>query len=349
LPSGRFDIVRVSPEQASDMAGQLAEHELRSDWRACSQVLTTAGPFVALWIAAWASLEVSYLLTLLLAIPTGGFLVRFFVLQHDCGHRSLFRSPLANKVAGRLISVLTFAPFDQWRRNHAVHHATSGNLDRRGVGDITTLTVDEYHGLSLIRRLAYRAYRNPVLMFGLGGIYVILVKQRVPFGPRGRSRWWWVSSQMSNLAIALTISMLCWAIGLESFIKVHAPVFLVYTTIGIWLFFAEHQFQNTYWRTDAQWDFHEAGISGSSYLTLPRPLQWLTANIGIHHVHHLNPRIPNYRLQECIRARPYLAETNQLTLRDAIWATRLALWDPNRMQLVGFRDVAQTAPLSASV
>jgi omega-6 fatty acid desaturase (delta-12 desaturase) len=183
-------------------------------------------------------------------------------------------------------------------------------------------------------------------MFGLGGIYLILLKQRVPLGPRGRNRWWWVSSQSSNLAIVVTLSMVCWAIGLESFIKVHAPVFLVYTTIGIWLFFAEHQFQNTYWRSEAEWDFHKAGISGSSYLVLPRPLQWLTANIGIHHVHHLNPRIPNYRLQECIRAREYLAETNQLTLRDAIHATRLSLWDPNKKQLVGFRDIASCSTIN---
>jgi omega-6 fatty acid desaturase (delta-12 desaturase) len=330
LPSEQF---------AGELAKELADHEARSDWRASVQVLTTAAAFVTLWVAAWSTLEISYFLTLLLAIPTGAFLVRFFVLQHDCGHRSLFRSRLANRVVGRLISVLTFAPFDQWRRNHAVHHATSGNLDRRGVGDITTLTVEEYQALSPIRRLAYRAYRNPVVMFGLGGIYLILLKQRVPFGPRGRSRWWWVSSQVSNLAIAVTISMVCWTTGLESFVKVHAPVFLVYTTIGIWLFFTEHQFQNTYWRSGAEWNFHEAGISGSSYLVLPRPLQWLTANIGIHHVHHLNPRIPNYRLQECVRARRYLAETNQLTFRDAIRATRLALWDPNRKQLVGFRDV----------
>jgi omega-6 fatty acid desaturase (delta-12 desaturase) len=177
-------------------------------------------------------------------------------------------------------------------------------------------------------------------MFGLGGIYLILLKQRVPFGPRGRSRWWWASSQLSNLAIALTISLVCWAVGLETFIKVHAPVFLVYTTVGIWLFFAEHQFQNTYWRSEGEWNFHEAGIFGSSYLALPRPLQWLTANIGIHHVHHLNPRIPNYRLQEYIRAREYLADTNRLTFRDAIRATRLALWDPGRSQLVAFRDLA---------
>jgi omega-6 fatty acid desaturase (delta-12 desaturase) len=183
-------------------------------------------------------------------------------------------------------------------------------------------------------------------MFGLGGIYLILLKQRVPFGPRGRGRWWWVSSQLSNLSIALTISMVCWAIGLESFIKVHAPVFLVYTTIGIWLFFAEHQFQDSYWRSNSEWDFYEAGLSGSSYLALPRPLQWLTANIGIHHVHHLNPRIPNYRLQDCIRGRACLAEKNQLNCWDAIRATRLALWDPSRQQLVGFQDIASCSTTS---
>ena len=320
----------------------LTRYESRSDVRAWGQLITTVVPFLILWIAAWASLEITYWLTLLLAFPTGALLVRLFVIQHDCGHHSLFRSRLANRAAGRVISILTFVPFEQWRRSHAIHHANSGNLDRRGIGDVRTLTVEEYCGMSSIRRLAYRVYRSPIVMFGLGGIYLILLKQRVPFGPRRRGRWWWASSQLTNLAIGISVSAICWAIGLEAFIAVHTLVFCVYITIGVWLFYAEHQFENTYWRSNDEWGFREAGLAGSSYLALPRPLQWLTANIGIHHVHHLNTRIPNYRLQECIDAHPDLAGINRLSLRQLLHATRLSLWDVKQRRLVSFRNAGDS-------
>ncbi len=249
--------------------------------------MITAVPFVLLWILTWASLQVGYLFSLLVAIPAAGFLVRLFMIQHDCGHGSFFRKRLTNDWTGRVISVLTLTPYDYWRRTHAVHHASSGNLDRRGIGDINTLTVAEYLARPRWRRIAYRLYRHPLVMFGLGPAYLFLVQHRFPAGEALKSWRSWLSPMATNAAIALIAVAVIWLVGVGPFLQVHIPIMLLAASIGVWLFYIQHQFEETFWSKATSWTVHEAALYGSSHYDLPSVLRWFTANIGVHHVHHL--------------------------------------------------------------
>lgn len=305
--------------------------------RGAVQVLVTAGAFAVLWLGMWLSLGLGYWITLLLSVPTALFLVRLFVIQHDCGHGSFFRSRRANDLLGRAIGVLTLTPYGYWRRAHAIHHATSGNLDRRGVGDVTTLTVREYRSLSDWRRLAYRLYRHPLVMFGIGPIYLFVVKHRMPLDLPLQQRRLWLGVLATNVAIvALTVAMAALA-GTVELLKIQLPVTLIAASAGVWLFFVQHQFEDTYWRRAGEWDFHSAAVQSSSYYDLPKILQWFTASIGLHHVHHLCSRVPNYRLQECLDGIPELAQVKRLTVSRSLGCARMALWDEAGGKLVGFR------------
>jgi omega-6 fatty acid desaturase (delta-12 desaturase) len=294
---------------------------------------------VGLWLAAWWALEVHYGLTLVLAAAAGGFLIRLFIIQHDCGHGSFFTSRTARDVVGFSIGVLTLTPYQYWRRTHAYHHAHSGDLDFRGFGDVDTLTVSEYRGLTRTRRLAYRLYRHPLVLFGIGPLFHFVVKHRYPWDiPRDwtaswRSVWW------TNAALVGLVGGIVWLIGWRDFLLVHLPVTAVTTTVGVWLFYVQHQFEDTYWHRHEEWDYFDAALQGSSLLALPKPLQWITGNIGIHHVHHLNSRIPNYRLQECMEAVPEFQEVTRLSVRDAARLARLTLWDEEANQLISFRQL----------
>ncbi len=315
-----------------------------SPMRSVIEILITVLPLVLLWIAMWAALTyLGFWASLLLAIPAAGFLVRLFMIQHDCGHGSFFRQKLANDWVGRVIGVLTMTPYDFWRRTHTIHHATSGNLDRRGIGDVDTLTVREYLALSRWGRLQYRLYRNPVVMFGIGPAYLFLLRQRLPLGLM-RAGWTpWVSTMATNAAIALIAATLIWFIGVKSFLLVHLPIMLIAGSIGVWLFYVQHQFENTTWSGGDDWNMQDAALHGSSHYDLPHVLRWFTANIGIHHVHHLCSRIPYYRLPRVLRDHPELGKIGRLTLLESLWCVRLVLWDERRRRLVSFRELRRVA------
>ena len=260
------------------------------------QLINTVVPFIVLWYLAYKSLSVSYLLALVPSLLAAGFMTRIFIIFHDCTHYSFFKSRRANRIVGTCMGVLTLFPFDQWGHEHAIHHATSGNLDKRGTGDIWTLTVDEYVAAPFRLRLAYRLYRNPFVMFGLGPIYVFLLKNR--FNRKGARQKERMNTYLTNIIIVAVVAILCWAIGWQSFLFVHGTIFLIAGSVGIWLFYVQHTFEDSYFEEDKDWEYVKAAVEGSSFYKLPKILQFLTGNIGFHHVHHLSPRVPNYKLEE---------------------------------------------------
>jgi len=317
----------------------LARYRQPSDGRGIVEIAITIVPLVALWLLMWAAtLDLGYWLALLLAVPASGLLVRLFMIQHDCGHGAFFRHRAANDWIGRVIGVLTLTPYDFWRRTHAIHHASSGNLDRRGFGDVETLTVDEYRACSIWGRLRYRLYRHPLVMFGIGPAYLFILVFRLPFGLM-RGGWQpWVSTMATNLAIALVAATLVWLVGIKVFLLVHLPIVLIAASVGVWLFYVQHQFEHTTWENDAEWNLHEAALRGSSHYDLPTLLRWFTANIGVHHVHHLSSRIPYYRLSRVLRDYPEFRDVGRLTLLASFRCVRLGLWDETQRRLVSFHD-----------
>jgi omega-6 fatty acid desaturase (delta-12 desaturase) len=296
-------------------------------------------PYLALSYAMYLSLRVSYLLVLVLAIPAAGFLVRTFILFHDCSHGSFLASKRANAWLGVCLGLFVYSPFLRWRHDHAIHHATSGDLDRRGGGDVRTLTVAEYHALPGRSRLLYRLFRNPLIMFGVGPIVALLVGPRlVSRDARPRMRR---SVIGTNLALALLVAGLCWLMGWSEFLLVQAPTVMLAGSAGIWLFYVQHQFEDAYWEDSESWSYADAALRGSSYLKLPKLLQFFSGNIGLHHVHHLNSRIPNYNLQRAHDENAIFHDVPTLTLGDGLRAVRLKLWDEERGRLVTF---AQAEP-----
>jgi acyl-lipid omega-6 desaturase (Delta-12 desaturase) len=325
-----------STSDARDWTRILHRYREPDHVRSMLEVLITAVPFVLLWILMWASLGVSYWLSLVIAVPAAGFLVRLFMIQHDCGHGAFFRHRRANDWVGRAISVVTLTPYDHWRRSHAIHHASSGNLEQRGIGDIDTLTVREYLGLSRWLRLRYRLYRHPIVMFGIGPAYLFLVRHRLPTGEM-RSGWAWLSIMATNAATTILVLTVAWFVGVGPFMLVHLPIALLAASTGVWLFYVQHQFEDTFWATDSGWTLHTAALHGSSHYELPIVMRWFTANIGIHHVHHLYSRIPYYRLPRVLRDYPELSGVGRLTLIESLACVRLVLWDETQRRLVSFR------------
>jgi acyl-lipid omega-6 desaturase (Delta-12 desaturase) len=319
-------------------AKTLAAYRTPSLPRTLFELAATAAPLLALWAAAWVLVVFEQWWGLALVAPCAVFLVRLFMIQHDCGHGSLFRSKTANDWVGRIAGVFTLTPYDHWKRTHAIHHGTHGNLDRRELGGIELLTVAEYHALSPFRRFMYRLYRHPLILFGVGPAYLFIFQHRIPFGEMKAGARPWVETMATNLAIAAFAVALIWIGGVGPFLMVNLPVLLLAATIGVWLFYVQHQFEQTHWRRAENWDLHQAALMGSTHLALPRPLAWLTANIGIHHAHHLNSRIPFYRLPQVIRDHPELGQVQRLTLRESLHCTRLALWSEERQRMVSFRD-----------
>ncbi len=314
--------------------------------RSVTQLLTSAVPFVVLWYAMLRSLEVSYWLTLLLAVPTTGFMMRLFMIQHDCGHGSFFESRKARDLLGFWIGVLLLTPYDYWRKTHAYHHAHSGDLDFRGFGDIDTFTVREYLSWPRRRRFAYRLYRHPVVLFTVGPLFHFLVKHRYPWDIPKDWKQAWRSVWLTNLALAGVIAVMWATIGLQRFLLVQAPVTFMACSLGVWLFYVQHQFEHTYWHWHRSWDYYEASLHGSSFLVLPRPLQWITANIGVHHVHHMSARIPNYKLQQAHDENPEFHVVTKVTFRDTWKLINLTLWDEDRERLIRFKDL-KGSPVAA--
>ena len=336
-----------SPVASRNWTKILARYREPSHARSIVEIAVTLGPLVALWFIAWLAYYFGYWwLSLLIAVPAGGFLVRLFMIQHDCSHGAFFRHRIANDWVGRVLGVLTLTPYDFWRRAHAAHHATSGNLDQRGMGDIHTLTVREYAALSRWGRFCYRLYRHPVVLFGIGPAYLFILQHRVPVGML-RGGWRpWLSTMATNCAIALVVATLIWFVGIGPFLLVHLPITLIAGSIGVWLFYVQHQFDPTFWAHDQEWTFHEAALYGSSHYHLPGLLRWFTANIGMHHVHHLCSRIPYYRLPRALRDHPELVGVSRLTMLQSFRCVKLALWDERERRMISFR--AARRPKQAS-
>ncbi len=324
-----------TPEKWRKILGPYGGADLR---RSLMQILTSAVPFFVFWYAAYRALAVGYWLTLILAIITAAFVMRLFLIQHDCGHGSFFKSQKVADLVGFWLGVVTFTPYRYWRKTHAYHHAHSGDLGFRGLGDVDLITLSEYREKSFLGRLRYRLYRHPFVILALGGFFVFALKHRYPWDIPRRWKREWASVWKTNAVLAAILVVLGLTIGLKATLLVHLPVLVVTGAIGVWLFYVQHQFEDTYWNEHADWSYFEAGLEGSSYLVLPKPLQWVTASIGIHHVHHLSARIPNYRLQQCLDENPQLQRVTRITIWEGIKALRLSLWDEDSRRLVSFRE-----------
>jgi len=337
----------ISPTAAGPEAwrASLAQCARPSSRLALLDLATSVLPYFALWVAMYLALDVSYWLVLALSIPAGGFLVRTFIVFHDCTHGSFLPSRGVNNWVGRFCGVLVFAPFRAWQHSHARHHATAGDLDRRGEGDVPTLTVAEYRGMPWLQRTGYRLFRNPLVMFTIGPVFAMIISPRfVSSKARARMN---NSVMLTNLALALVVGSFCFLIGWQDFLAVEGPSALLAGTAGVWLFYVQHQFEDVYWENSGDWSYADAALRGSSYLKLPKVLQFFSGNIGLHHVHHLNARVPNYNLQRAHDENPVFDSVPVLTLSDGLRAVRLKLYDEDSGSLVGWREVRDWAPAQA--
>ena len=334
-------------QNTKNLKKQVAPFEKSTAKKSVWQIINTVVPFIILWYLAYKSLSVSYWLALVPAVLAAGFMTRVFIIFHDCTHYSFFKSRPANRIVGTCMGVLTLFPFDQWGHEHSIHHATSGNLDKRGTGDIWTLTVDEYVAAPFRLRLAYRLYRNPFVMFGLGPIYVFLLKNR--FNRKGARQKERMNTYLTNIIIVALIAILCWAIGWQSFLLVHGTIFLIAGSIGIWLFYVQHTFEDSYFEEDKDWEYVKAAVEGSSFYKLPKILQFLTGNIGFHHVHHLSPRVPNYKLEEAHNNTLPLKNVPTITLATSLRSLRFRLWDEKSNNFVTFKEFKKIIKNNVSV
>ena len=317
----------------------VAKYQQPSTWRALWQIVNTLVPYALLWYLMYRSLAISWWLVLPLAALAGAFLVRIFIIFHDCGHGSFFKSRRANDAVGFIAGVLTFTPYYHWRWEHSIHHASAGHLDKRGIGDVWTMTVQEYLESSRWKRFAYRLARNPFVLFGLAPLFLFVVLQRLPApeaNPRERDSVLWM-----NLTLLAFVAGLGWIFGLGAYLIIQLTVTMVTGAVGVWMFYVQHQFEDVYWERGKNWDFTAAALQGSSFYKLPRILQWFSGNIGFHHIHHLSPRIPNYNLQRCHEADPLFHQIKPLTLFSSLKSLTFRLWDEKRKQLVGYRRMRQ--------
>ena len=312
----------------------VARYQKPSVGRAVWQLVNTLVPYAGLWVAMYFSLAVSWWLVVPLAVLAGGFLVRAFIIFHDCGHGSFFKSSKANHICGAITGVLTFTPYYHWRWEHAIHHSSSGDLDRRGTGDVWTLTVQEYLESSRWKRFGYRLVRNPILLFVIAPLVLFVFWQRIPnpkAGLRERLSVYW-----TNLGLLLMMAGMSWIFGLQAYLIIQLIAIAVAGSTGIWLFYVQHQFEGVYWERNENWDYATAALKGSSFYKLPKILQWFSGNIGFHHIHHLSPRIPNYHLEKCHEAEPLFQTVKPVTFFGSFKSFTFRLWDEQRRRLVGY-------------
>ncbi|KAB2871575.1 MAG: fatty acid desaturase [Bacteroidales bacterium] len=301
------------------------------------QVVNSVVPYIAIWVLMVYSLEYSYWLTLLLSVFAAGFLVRIFIVFHDCGHGSFFKSERLNRLVGIPLGLLSFTPYHRWHRDHKEHHATVGNLDKRGVGDVKTLTVEEYQSLSKWKKFGYRFYRNPIFLIGVAPLLLFLIQYRLPKSYMNRKEL--VYLHLSNLALVLGILLVIWAIGWKAYLLIQLPVIYLASVHGVWLFYVQHQYESVKWERSDKWDYKTIAIQGSSYFKLPFILKWFTGNIGFHHIHHLSPTIPNYKLSKCHKENPMFQDIKPITFFSSLKSLRLRLWDEKKQRLVGFNEI----------
>lgn len=304
-------------------------------WKSIWQIVNTLIPYLGLWVLLVYSLSISYWLTALLVIPTAGFLVRLFIIFHDCGHGSFFKSRRANEIVGMMLGLLAFTPFNKWQTSHMKHHATVGNLDKRGTGDVWTMTKEEYRKSSKKRKLYYRIYRNPIVMFGLGSLYVFLIQNR--FTQKGMDKKEKLNVYFTNLILVVFIAVMSLLIGFLPFLILQLTVLYVAATAGLWLFYLQHQYEDVSWVRNSEWNFRTIAIEGSSFVKFPKLLQWFSGNIGFHHIHHINARIPNYNLSKCFRENAIFRNVKPVTFLSSMKTLRLRLWDEKEQKLVGYK------------
>ena len=327
------------------LQAQLAQYRTPSQAKGLGQIANSLLPYIAGVIAMGAVSQVSYWLALLLALPTAGFMIRVFILFHDAGHGSLFRDTRWNRFVGYLTGIVVFTPFRHWTHSHARHHATSGDLDRRDLGDVWTMTVDEFMSAPFPLRLVYRLFRNPFVLFFLISPFGNLIYNRLPVHGISRGALWAII--WTNLGVVLFVVLMSLPFGFVNFVLTFLPVMVVASAVGSWLFYVQHQFEGVYWTRAENWNYSSAALQGSSYLKLPKVLQFFTGSIGYHHIHHLAPRIPNYNLERAQREVSVLQAVPALRFRDMIHSLTLRLYDEAADQMVSFREGLRRARLAA--
>ncbi len=332
----------MSASSSKKWFARLAPYRQSDDWRAFWEMLITLVPFFTLWVGMWTLLKHDIYWALLGVIPAGALLVRVFIIQHDCGHGSMFSHKKANDWVGRVLGVLTFTPYDHWKVQHARHHATSGNLDRRNTGgDIQTLTVEEYRSLDKFGKLKYRLYRHPAVLFGVAPAYMFLLEHRFPLGAMKDGLKPWLSALLTNAGMMGLYGLMIFFFGFKAFLLIQIPTVIVAATIGIWMFYIQHQFEGTEWHRNEDWTREQAALHGSSYYDLPKPLMWVTGNIGIHHIHHLSSRIPFYKLPKVLKDFPELKQVSRLSFLQSFKCVKYTLWDEKAGRLVTFKGFAR--------
>lgn len=303
------------------------------------QLINTIPPFFILWFLAYQSLSISIFLAIPIAIIAAGFVIRTFIIFHDCTHGSFFNSKKANRILGTITGIMTLFPYDKWQREHLIHHASSSNLDKRGIGDIWVMTVDEYTTATKWKRFAYRVYRNPIVLFGFGPIYLTIITGRLNRGDAKLKER--LNTHFTTLCIVLLYTGMIFLVGWQAFLIIQGTISFVAAALGIWLFYIQHTFEDSYFEEESEWDYVKAAIDGSSYYQLPRFLQWITGNIGYHHVHHLAPRVPNYNLEEAHKSTPPLHDTTTITIKTSLASLKYRLYDEEFQGFVGFKEVHQ--------
>lgn len=344
-PPAQSEVAEVEAERpltAKEYNIMMAEWSNPDAWRSTRQLTGTVLAFTALWVAAYFTYFISYALSMVFIAAAACFVVRLFMIQHDCGHGSYFKSRKLQDWVGFCIGVVTLTPYQCWRRCHAHHHSHSGDLDFGELGEIKTLTVKEYNALSPMKKFGYRAYRNPLTLFLVGPIWQFMIIQRFAFGlPENWAPERW-SVVKTNFAIAAVIAVMSMIVGIDVFLAIQIPITIIASALGVWLFYVQHQFDEGYYRQHIEWSYVDGALLGSSHLVLPKFLQWLTANIGLHHVHHLNSRVPNYKLEDCMNNCPKLQDATKIKIVDTWNVIFLTLWDEDRRRLIRFSELKKT-------
>lgn len=322
--------------ESGDWRKVVSKYNFPDRWRSVWQIVNSMGPFLAIWILMYYSLNWSYWITLGLSIFAAGFMVRIFIIFHDCGHKSFFKKTRWNEITGFITGLFTFTPYHKWHRSHNKHHATVGNLDKRGTGDVLTMTKDEYNSSSKGRRLFYRLYRNPFLLLGIGGPYLFLLQNRV-FAKRVQPREK-RNVIITNITVFAIIAGIGFFVGFKEFILIQLPIFYLTSVGGVWLFYFQHQYEGVNWYRSKEWDYKTVAMHGSSFFKLPKLLQWFSGNIGFHHVHHLSARIPNYKLEQCHNENSLFQQIQPISLSDSIRSLKLKLWDEANQRLISFKE-----------
>ncbi|MFZ3579910.1 fatty acid desaturase [Virgibacillus sp. DJP39] len=327
----------MSKEKQTQLRKNVAPFATADLRASIKQIINTILPFFLLWFLAYQSLSVSIWLTLAFAVLASGFVIRIFIIFHDCTHMSFFKNKKANRIVGTITGIITLFPYEKWKREHSIHHATSSNLDKRGTGDVWVMTVDEYIAASYWGKLSYRLYRNPLVMFGFGPIYLYLVSSR--FNRKDAKRKERVNTYLINVSIVALYALLIWVVGLQAFLMIQLPILFIAGSLGIWLFYVQHQFEDSYFEKEEEWDYVKAAVDGSSYYKLPKVIQWLTGSIGFHHVHHLSPRVPNYNLEKAHESTPPLQQATTITLATSLKSIRFRLYDESSRTFKSFKEI----------